>query len=39
MFAALFRRLATNLLINIAVAVLAPIPIIGVVAHVVSFVC
>ena len=39
MFARLLSKLATNLLLNIAVAILAPIPVIGVVARVVAFVC
>ena len=39
MFGRLFAKLAKNLLINLAIAVLAPIPVIGVVARVVAFVC
>ena len=39
MFGRLLSRIATNLLIKLAVAVLAPIPVLGVVAQAVAFVC
>jgi hypothetical protein len=38
MFARLLSKIATNLLIKLAVFVLAPIPVIGVVARAVAFV-
>lgn len=39
MFGRLFSRIATNLIINLAIVVLAPIPVIGVLAKVVALAC
>ena len=39
MLSRLFAKLAANLLIRLAVYILAPIPVIGMVAQAVAFVC
>jgi hypothetical protein len=39
MLAKLLSKIARNMLIKLAVAILAPIPVVGVVARAVAFVC
>ena len=39
MFARLLSKLATNMLLSLAVALLMPIPVIGVIAEALAFVC